>query len=86
MSFPFQIADAHQGDCFYRMKTGRAAHHEIIEPHKASSEDWCIPADMHEGDYLIVHPGCKVNERGQRDKNDGNEVMDDCDDCHWNWN
>ena len=48
-------------------------------PHNASSEDWCIPADMQEGDYLIVDPACEVNERGTRDKNDGNEVVDDCD-------
>ena len=35
--------------------------------------------DMQEGDYLIVDPACEVNERGTRDKNDGNEVVDDCD-------
>ena len=35
--------------------------------------------DIQEGDYLIVDPACKVNERGTRDKNDGNEVVDDCD-------
>ena len=34
---------------------------------------------MQEGDYLIVDPACKVNERGTRDKNDGNEVVDNCD-------
>ena len=34
---------------------------------------------MKEGDYLIVDPACEVNERGTRDKNDGNEVVDDCD-------
>ena len=68
------------------LNTGRAAHCENIEPHNASSEDWCTPADMHEGGYLIVDPRCEVNERGERDKNDGSEVMDDCDDCHWNWN
>ena len=34
---------------------------------------------MQEGDYLIVHPACEVNERGTRDKNDGNEVVDKCD-------
>ena len=33
---------------------------------------------MQEGDYLIVDPACEVNERGTRDKNDGNEVVDDC--------
>ena len=34
---------------------------------------------MQEGDYLIVDPACEVNERGTHDKNDGNEVVDDCD-------
>ena len=63
----------HQGGRFYRLSTGRAAHNENITPHNASSEDWCIPADMQEGDYLIVDPACEVN------KNDGNEVGDDCD-------
>ena len=61
------------------MSTGRAAHYEIIKPRTASSEDWCIPADTHDEDYLIVEPACEVNERGTRDKNDGNEVIDDCD-------
>ena len=69
----------HQGGRFYRLSTERAAHYENIKPHNASSEDWCIPADMQEGDYLIVDPACEVNEKGTRDKNDGNEVVDDCD-------
>ena len=76
---PFQITEVHQGGRFYRLSTGRASHYENIKPHNASSEDWCIPADMQEGDYLIVDPACEVNERGTRDKNDGNEVVDDCD-------
>ena len=71
---PFQITEVHQGGRFDRLSTGHAA-----QPHNASSEDWCIPADMHEVDYLIVDAACEVNERGTRDKNDGNEVMDDCD-------
>ena len=60
------------------MSTGRAAHYENIKPHNASSEDRCIPAVMQEGDYLIVEPACELNERGTRDKNDGNEVVDNC--------
>ena len=76
---PFQITEVHQGGRFYRLSTGRAAHYENIKPHKASSEDWCIPADMQEGDYLIVDPACEVNQRGTRDKNDRNELVDDCD-------
>ena len=28
---------------------------------------------------MIVDPACDLNERGTRDKNDGNEVVDDCD-------
>ena len=42
-------------------------------------EGWCIAADMQEGDYLIVDPACEVNERGTHDKNNGNEVVDNCD-------
>ena len=76
---PFQITEVQQGGLFYRLSTGRAAHYENIKPHNASSEDWCIPADMQEGDYLIVDPACEVNEKGTRDKSDGNEVVDDCD-------
>ena len=34
---------------------------------------------MHDEDYLIVDPTCEVNERCRRDKNDGNELIDDCD-------
>ena len=60
----------HQGGGFYRLSTGRA---ENIKPHNAS------PADMQEGGFLIVDPACEVNERGTRDKNDGNGVVDDCD-------
>ena len=76
---PFQITEVNQGGRFYRLCTGRAAHYENIKPHNASSEYWCIPADMHAGDYLIVDPACEVNERGTRDKNDGSEVVDNCD-------
>ena len=69
----------HQGGRFYRLSTGRATHYENIKPHNAPSEDWCIPEDMQEGDYLIRDPACEVNERSTRDKNDGNEVVDNCD-------
>ena len=76
---PFQITEVHQGSRFYWLSTGRAAHYENIKPHNASSVDCCIPADMNDEDNLIVDPACEVNERGTRDKNDGNEVVDDCD-------
>ena len=69
----------HKGDRFYRLSTGRAADYEKIKPHNAQLEDWCIPEDLQEGDYLIVNPACEANERGTRDKNDGNEVLDNCD-------
>ena len=48
------------------------AHYENIKPHNPSTEDWCIPADMEEGDYLIME-----NEIGTRGKNDGNEVVEE---------
>ena len=63
----------------YRLSTGRAAHYKNIKPHNDSSKYWCNPADMHEGDYLIVDPACEVNEGFTREKNDRTEVMDDCD-------
>ena len=68
-----------QGGSFYRLSTRRAAHYENIKKHNASSEDWYIPADMNDEDYLIVDPACDVSERDTSDKNDGNEVADDCD-------
>ena len=46
----FQITEVHHGGHFYRLSTGRTAHYENINPHNASSEDWCIPADMHDED------------------------------------
>ena len=48
-----------------------------IKPHNPSTEDWCIPADMEEGDYLLMDPACDVNEKGTREKNDGNEVVEE---------
>ena len=66
------------GGTFYRLSTGRAAHYEnIIKPHNPSAEDWCIPADMEEGDYLMMDPACEVNEKGTSGKNDGNEVVEE---------
>ena len=65
------------GGRFYRLSTGRAAHYENIKPHNPSTEDWCIPADMEEGDYLMMDPACEVNEKGTREKNDGNEVVEE---------
>ena len=67
--------ELHQEGRFYRLSTGRAAHYENIKPHNPSTEDWCIPADMEEGDYLMMDPACEVNEKGTREKNDGNEVV-----------
>ena len=74
---PFMITEVHQEGCFYRLSTGRAAHYENLKPHNASTEDWCIPADKEEGDYLMMDPACKVNEKGTREKNVGNEVIEE---------
>ena len=74
---PFMITEVHQEGRFYRLSTGRAAHYENIKPHNPPTEDWCIPADMEEGDYLMMDPACEVNERGTRGKNDGNEVVEE---------
>ena len=74
---PFMITEVHQEGRFYRLSTGRAAHYENIKPHNPSTEDWCIPADMEEGDYLMMDPACEVNEKGTREKNDGNEIVEE---------
>ena len=71
------ITEVHQEGRFYRLSTGRAAHYENIKPHNPSTEDWCIPADMEEGDYLMMDPACEVNEKGTREKNDGKEVVEE---------
>ena len=31
--------------------------------------------DMEEGDYLMMDPAYEVNEKGTREKNDGNEAL-----------
>ena len=69
--------EPHQEGRFYRLSTGRAAHYGNIKPHNPSTEDWCIPADMEEADYLMMDPSCEVNEKGTREKNDGNEVVEE---------
>ena len=74
---PFMIMEVHQEGSFYRLSTGRAAHYENIKPHNPSTEDWCIPADMDEGDYLMMDPACEVNEKGTMGKNDRNEVVEE---------
>ena len=71
------ITEVHQEGRFYRLSTGRAAHYENIKPRNPSTEDWCIPSDMEEGDYLMMDPACEVNEKGTREKNDGNEVVEE---------
>ena len=76
---PFMVTEVHQQGRFYRLSTGRAAHYENLKPHVPSSEDWCIPQDMEGLEYLLVEPACEVNERGTKEKNDGNEnlILDD---------
>ena len=32
---------------------------------------------MEEGNYLMMEPACEVNEKGTREKNDGNEVVEE---------
>ena len=69
------ITEVHQEGRFYRLSTGRATHFENIKPHNSSTEDWCIPADMEEGDYSMMDPACEVNKKGTMGKNDCNEVL-----------
>ena len=71
------ITEVHEEGRFYRLSTGRAAHYENIKPHNPSTKDWCIPADMEVGDYIMMDPACEVNEKGTREKNDGDEVIEE---------
>ena len=70
---PFMITEVHQQGQFYRLSTGRAAHYENLKPHVPSPDDWCVPQNMEELEYLLVEPACEVNEKCTREKNDGNE-------------
>ena len=72
---PFMITEVHQQGRFYRLSTERAAYYENLKPHVPSPEDWCIPKDMEGLEYLVVEPACEVNEKGTREKNDGNENL-----------
>ena len=71
---PFMITEVHQQGRFYHLSTGRAAHYENLKPHVPSPEDWCVPQNMEGLEYLLVEPACEVNEKGIREKNDGNET------------
>ena len=80
------ITEVHQEGRFYRLSTVRTAHYENIKPHNPSTEDWCIPADMEEGDYLMMDPACEVNEKGTRGKkNDGIEIVEKNQVHQWTW-
>ena len=71
------ITEVHQKGRFYRLSTGRAAHFENIKPHNLSTKDWCIPADMEEGDYLMMDPACEVKEKFTTGKIDWNETPEE---------
>ena len=67
---PFMITEVHQQGRFYRLSTGRAAHYEIRH---LTFHQRCVPQNMEGLEYLLVEPACEVNEKGTREKNDGNE-------------
>ena len=67
------ITEVHQQGRFYRLSTGPAAHYENLKPHVPSPEDWCVPQNMEGLEYLLVEPACEVNEKGTKEKNDGND-------------
>ena len=71
------ITEEHQKGRFYRLSTRRAAHFENVKPHNLSTKDWCIPAEMEEGDYLMMDPVCKVKEKLTSGKNDWNETLEE---------
>ena len=70
---PFMITEVHQQGRIYRLSTERAVHYENLKPHVPSPEDWRVPQNMEGLEFLLVEPACEVNEKGTREKNDGNE-------------
>ena len=70
---PFMITEVHQQGRFYHLSTSRAAHYKNLKPHVPTLEDWCVPQNIEGLEYLLVEPACEVNEKGTREKNDGNE-------------
>ena len=70
---PFMISEVHEQGRFYRLSTGHAAQYENLKPHVPSPENWCVPQNMEGLEYLLVEPACDVNEKGTREKNDGDE-------------
>ena len=73
---PFLITEVHQQGRFYRRtpcSTGRAAHYKNLKPHVPFPEDWCVPQKIEGLEYLLVEAACEVNEKGTREKNDGDE-------------
>ena len=74
---PFMITEVHQEGRFYRLRTCTAAHFENIKTHHPSTEDWCIPEDLEESDYLMMDHACEVSENGTREKNDGKDALEE---------
>ena len=72
---PFMKTEVLQQGRFYRLSTGRAAQYENLKPHVPSPEDWCVPQNMEGLEYLLLKPAWEVNEKGTREKNDGNEDL-----------
>ena len=71
---PFVITEIHKQGIFYRLSEVRAAHYEKLKPLFPSPEEWFVPQNIKGLEYLIVKPACEVNEKGTREKSDGNEI------------
>ena len=73
------ITEVNEQGRFYRLSTVRAAHYENLKHQVPSPEDWCAPQKMKGLEYLLVEPASEVNEKGTREKNDGNKDVSICD-------
>ena len=76
---PIMITEVHQQGRLYRLSTWSAENYENLKPHVPSPEDLCVPQNMERLEYLLVEPAFEVNEKGTKQKNNGNErdSMDD---------
>ena len=58
---------------------------EIIKTQNTSTEDWCIPENMEEGDYLIMDPACEVKKKAPGKRTMRMKYWKKKQARHWNW-
>ena len=71
---PFIVTEVHQEGRFYRLSTGperTLSHTTYRQKTGVYLQTW------KRGDYLMMDPAWEVNEKGTRENNNGNEVVEE---------